>query len=151
MIKVATIGWISSFATKRPLKHPISAPTTSAAINPRIRGLAYSVAARSPPVSTLQQTAALTAIIAPTEISVPAEADTTSVMPTARIASSDARLMISIRKPYRTPSLISMEKKSGLVKRFTNRTRARQKIGRNKRCDVIFFRLLFMLLSSCYG
>ena len=79
------------------IKH--AAPTMSAARKPRISGLAYAVAARSPPVKRLQQTAALTAMIAPTEISVPAEDDTTSVMPTARITSSDARLMISIKYP----------------------------------------------------
>ena len=99
MIRVATIGWMFNFATRKPLKQPIAAPTMSAARKPRINGLAYAVAARSPPVKRLQQTAALTAMIAPTEISVPAEDDTTSVMPTARITSSDARLMISIKYP----------------------------------------------------
>ena len=114
--------------------------------------MANSVAALSPPDRMLQHTAALTAIMAPTEMSVPAEEDTTSVIPIARITSSEARLMISMMYPYRTPSLTEMAKKFGVVITFTSNTRARQKIGRNSRCDVIFFNVsFFILLTSCNG
>ena len=152
MMSVATIGWIFSLETRNPLKHPIKIPTASAARNPRSNGLANSVAALSPPDRMLQHTAALTAIMAPTEMSVPAEEDTTSVIPIARITSSEARLMISMMYPYRTPSLTEMAKKFGVVITFTSNTRARQKIGRNSRCDVIFFNVsFFILLTSCNG
>ena len=48
---------------------------------------------------TLVHTAAATAMTAPTEISVPAEADTTRVMPTASTTNSLARLMTSMIYP----------------------------------------------------
>ena len=78
---------------------------------------------------------------------VPAEEDTTSVIPIARITSLEARLMISMMYPYRTPSLTEMAK-FGVVITFTSNTRARQKIGRNSRCDVIFFNVSFFYITD---
>ena len=51
------------------------------------------------------------AITAPTEISVPREEATTSVIPIAKITNSPERFKMSMIEPYSTPLLIFIEKK----------------------------------------
>ena len=58
-----------------------------------------------------QQKEAANDITEPTEISVPAEQDTTRVIPIARIAISLPRFKISIIRPYNTPFRMEIVKK----------------------------------------
>ena len=69
--------------------------TRSAAATARSSGFWNAVMETSPPERIWQQTAADTAITAPTLISCPPEAAVTNVMPMARITSSEARLTTS--------------------------------------------------------
>ena len=94
-INVATIGWMLSFATKNPLKAPHNAEANSAATTPKASGAANASTDTFPPDNIWQQTAAATAITAPTLISCPPEAAVTNVMPPANITSSEARFTIS--------------------------------------------------------
>ena len=55
------------------------------------------------PATSMQQNEAHRLITEPTEMSVPAEEETTNVMPMARIATSLPRLSTVIRRPYSTP------------------------------------------------
>ena len=59
----------------------------------------------------MQQNDAASDMTEPTEISVPAEQDTTSVMPMARMAISLPRFKISMMRPYNTPLRMEMVKK----------------------------------------
>ena len=87
-----------------PLNAPRSIDTTTHARNATIIG-AWSVAGlTSPPQRTLRTTLPATAIVAPTLISCPPEADVTSVMPIASIASSEALSSIVMMLPEITIS-----------------------------------------------
>ena len=76
-------------ATNTPLNNPQSIPTTHATKNATITGAANSVGLATPPQSTLSIAEPAMAIVAPTEISCPPDAAVTSVIPIARIASSE--------------------------------------------------------------
>lgn len=138
-IKVATIGWMFSFATRKPLNTPHNADAASAANIATIIGAASELTDTSPPERIWQHTAAATAITAPTLMSCPPDAAVTSVIPTARITNSDARLITSTIYPYKTPLLIDTLKKPGVVITLTKSTAMRHTIGRNSLIDVSFF------------
>ena len=97
---MATMGWILSPATRKPLKAPHRQATRMPATTPSHRGMAYSLTLTLPkPASSTQHTPPASDITEPTEMSVPAEEETTSVMPRARMAASLPRLRMSIRRP----------------------------------------------------
>ena len=87
-ISVATIGCILKYATKIPLNAPKSIATTHAKRNATIIG-ALSILVLSSFLRTLRITLPAIAIAAPTLISCPPEAAVTSVIPIARMASSE--------------------------------------------------------------
>ena len=115
-IRVATMGWIFIFATRKPLNRPHRPATAIPAITPTKIGVCSSLSSRTcvtpKPASSMQHRLPARLITEPTEISVPAEADTTSVMPMARMAASLPRLRISMIRPYRAPSFSSNLKNS---------------------------------------
>ena len=79
---------------------------------PTHKGMAYSDTLVTPyPANSIQHMPPVKLITEPTEISVPAEAETTSVMPTARMATSLPRFNTSIRRPYSTPLFREIVKK----------------------------------------
>ncbi|GFI58084.1 hypothetical protein IMSAG025_01527 [Muribaculaceae bacterium] len=79
---------------------------------PTQRGTLYSLTLVTPyPAKSMQHKPPDKLITDPTEISVPADADTTNVMPIARIATSLPLFNTSMRRPYKIPLLILIEKK----------------------------------------
>ena len=107
------------------------------------------------PARSIQQKDAASDITDPTEISVPAEQETTSVIPIARIAISLPRFNTSINLPYKIPFLTEIVKK--LSAKFpliaskiilTAITRIIQKIGRNSGL-LISFLILVIFSTSC--
>ena len=142
-----------SLATRNPLKAPHKADARRAARIASAIGAASLVTDTSPPERIWQHTAAATAMTAPTLMSCPPDAAVTSVMPTARITNSDARLITSTIYPYNTPLLIDTLKNPGVVITLISNTASRHMIGINSRIDVIFFQVDFVLLisiTSCY-
>ena len=83
---------------------PRSIDTTTHARNATIIGAWSAAGLTSPPQRTLRTTLPATAIVAPTLISCPPEADVTSVMPMASIASSEALSRIVMMLPEITIS-----------------------------------------------
>ena len=81
--------------TKKPLNAPHNAEAPRAASIASPIGAASSFTETSPPAKIRQQTAAETAITAPTLISCPPDAAVTRVIPMARITNSEARLITS--------------------------------------------------------
>ena len=74
--------------------------TRMPASTPSHRGMAYSLTLTLPnPANSTQHTPPASDMTEPTEMSVPAEAETTSVMPRARMAASLPRFKMSIRRP----------------------------------------------------
>ena len=114
-IRVATMGWIFRYATRVPLKAPHRQPMSRAPMRPTTRGMANSSALDTEdtpkPATSMQQKEAHRDMTEPTEMSVPAEADTTRVMPMARMATSLPRLSTSMRRPYRAPLFMEILKK----------------------------------------
>ena len=99
-MSVATMGWILRPATRKPLNAPHRQATRMPARMPSHRGMAYSLTLTLPkPASSTQHTPPASDMTEPTEMSVPAEAETTSVMPRARMAASLPRFKMSIRRP----------------------------------------------------
>ena len=89
MMSVAIIGWILKIATSAPLNAPHSIPTRHATRKATMIG-AFSVSGDGFDPQRIRSIAEpAIAIVAPTEISCPPEAAVTSVMPIARIASSE--------------------------------------------------------------
>ncbi len=130
-----------------PHKAPQAIPTTTPTQMGRIM-LVTEVLPK--PVSITQPAQAARDITEPTEISVPAETATTSVMPTARMAISLPRFRMSMIRPYRTPFLMPMEKNPGSLKTLISSTRIIQITGRKSGFFFSFLKVLirFHLLQS---
>ena len=79
------------------MKAPKSIATTQATKNATMMGACMVSGRASVPQSTRRITEPAMAMAAPTEISCPPEAEVTSVMPMARITSSEALFRIVIR------------------------------------------------------
>ena len=139
------MGWIWKTATKVPLNAPQTTPIRMPPKTPTTSGTASSFVEETPyPARSMQQKLAHRLITEPTEISVPAEEDTTSVMPMARIAASLPRFRISMIRPYRTTPLlvvfcsVIIKNENGLLPdaisktMFTAMTRIRDTIGRSR-------------------
>ena len=83
------MGWILKYATSTPLKAPNSIAATHATRNATIMGACRVSGLELVPHRTLKITLPAMAMVAPTLISCPPEAAVTSVMPMAKIASSE--------------------------------------------------------------
>jgi hypothetical protein len=81
-------------------------------------------------------------------MSCPPEAAVTSVIPTDKITSSDARLITSTGYPYGTPFLRDMLKKPGIVIVATIMIASRHTSGMKSLIEVSFFHVdLFVLIT----
>ena len=88
---------------------------SSAPKRPTTSGMANSSALETDdtpkPATSIQQKDAHSDITEPTEISVPPEAETTRVMPMARMATSLPRLIMLTKRPLSSPFSMVMRKK----------------------------------------
>src|SRR5471032_2505069 len=123
-------------ATSRPFHSPHSNAAPMAAHKAQTIGVLATYSGTPfcitivPPMS-IAATVPLIATTAPTEMSMPRVA-ITSVMPRAASTSGAARLAMSIKLPYRWPSLISRWKKPGTSNRSTSSSKTSAASGRNK-------------------
>ena len=144
-------------ATSVPLNDPHTSPITTAQRSPTTRGTASVVVDDTPyPASIMHIKLAQRLITEPTEISVPAEADTTNVIPIARMATSEPLFIISIIRPYRIVPFVvvflrdTTKKDSGLTPVaasctiFTAMTRIRARTGRKSGHAFILFHVFIM-------
>jgi len=117
-IRVATIGWMRSTATRKPFHRPHNTPTPSAA--PSATGTEC--------VSTrLAATAPAIAMTAPTDRSMPRVA-ITSTMPSDSSATGAPRLKTSTRLPNSRPSCRRMSKNCGETRRSASRIARKARI-----------------------
>ena len=116
-MRVATIGWSSRTATRKPLSSPQPRPTPSAASTTTGSGW--------PAMIIVAATAPAMAMTAPTERSTPLVA-ITIVMPIARMATGAPRLSTSMRLPNSRPSCRRMLKKPSKAIQLKKRISARQ-------------------------